>query len=78
MKQSATAAVVLIAWLAVAPQAKAADAPFGFAWSQSADALPPPSTTAADGNIMELTYRPPHLPPQATETDSVMTILRLF
>ena len=72
MKGSAILAVLLLASLGVAPQAGAADAPFGFAWSEGADSLPPPSTTDVDGNIKELTYRPPHLPPQATETDIVI------
>jgi len=72
MKRSAILAVLLLASLGVAPQAGAADAPFGFAWSEAASDLPKPSASDLDGNITELTYRPPHLPAPATETDTVI------
>jgi len=49
----------------------AADAPFGFSWSQGADAMPKPSSTANDSNYTVLTYQGAQLPKSATQTEVV-------
>jgi hypothetical protein len=53
------------------PFAKAADAPFGFAWFQEREALPRPSSELSDANITELTYERSRLPPPMTDTEIV-------
>jgi hypothetical protein len=55
--------------------APVADAPFGFAWSESKEALPDPSSVVVDANITRLTYRDSKLPHQIVDADAV--VLRL-
>jgi hypothetical protein len=58
-----------------APAKPVVDAPSGFAWSQSKDMLPDPSSVIVDGNITRLTYRDAKLPRQFADADSL--VLRL-
>jgi hypothetical protein len=55
--------------------APVADAPFGFAWSESKEALPDPSSVVVDANITRLTYRDSKLPHQIVDADAI--VLRL-
>jgi len=48
-----------------------ADAPWGFAWSQQRDSLPPPSFVRPDGNV-KLIYEGPSLPAQMPDTEIVL------
>jgi hypothetical protein len=76
-RSAAIAAIVLLRLLTFtsAAAAQAADAPFGFTWSQSKESLPDPSSVLVDANITRLTYLDSKLPPQNAEADAV--ILRL-
>jgi hypothetical protein len=63
---------IIVATAAADPHfAKAADAPFGFAWFQERESLPGPSSELLDANITELTYERSRLPPPMTDTEIV-------
>ena len=50
---------------------EAAEAPFGFAWSQKRESLPRSSSMVADANIIELIYEGSTLPPPMKDTQIV-------
>jgi hypothetical protein len=52
--------------------ARAADAPWGFAWSQKRESLPQPSSVRPDANITGLIYQGPTIPPQMKDTEVVV------
>jgi hypothetical protein len=72
IRQTAMVAVVVLQLSGLSNFAHAADAPYGFKWSQEAEALPKPSASNADTNIKELTYRDSRLPAQSTDTETVI------
>jgi hypothetical protein len=51
--------------------AAAADAPYGFAWSQARESLPQPSYAISDANVTQLIYQGPDLPRAMKDTDAV-------
>src|SRR6266545_3378816 len=66
----AVATVVAIA-AGVQDFAEAADAPFGFVWSQKRESLPRPSSAQVDANITVLLYEGATLPPLMKDTATV-------
>jgi hypothetical protein len=50
---------------------EAAEAPFGFAWSQNRESLPRSSSMVADANIIELVYENSTLPPPMKDTQII-------
>jgi hypothetical protein len=55
--------------------AQEADVPYGFAWSQTRESLPDPSSVIVDANITRLTYQGQKLPPNVSDADAL--VLRL-
>lgn len=56
----------------IAPIAGAAEAPFGFKWSQSAESLPRPSSAIAEANMVVIFYDGSVLPTKMKDTGGVI------
>jgi hypothetical protein len=76
VRQCSLVAAVAVITAYLTPPAHAAEAPFGFAWTQSRDSLPRPSSTVADANIAVLVYEGAALPTAMKDTELVA--LRIY